>query len=201
VGDRHSQRASILGKAAANVLNARQAQLGSSGIEPSENIIRNIADQHVTHDPMISHDIIGSWCLTAILRLCLALLPATGPPSDGNRTRLIHTSCHRSLQARQHGRPEPRPAVAACLSQVRGNPLARFCGAPRRSNAPGLVGPAIEVEDARAAQLCGRASSFRFRTVARSQEGRHRLLCARLVRFRGYCRRCYSGRSCGRRSC
>lgn len=30
-----------------------------------------------------------------------------GGTPDGNRTRLIHTSCHRSLRARRHRRPEP----------------------------------------------------------------------------------------------
>ncbi len=30
-----------------------------------------------------------------------------GGTPDGNRTRLIHTSCHRSLRARRHRNPEP----------------------------------------------------------------------------------------------
>jgi hypothetical protein len=57
VGNWHSRRPSILGKTAANVLNARQAQLGGPGIESSQDIIRNITDQNVTHNPMISCDI------------------------------------------------------------------------------------------------------------------------------------------------
>ncbi|OBJ87778.1 hypothetical protein A5640_06090 [Mycobacterium asiaticum] len=57
VGDRHAWRSSVLSKATANVLNARQAQLRSSRIEHSEYIVRNVADQHVTHHSMISCDI------------------------------------------------------------------------------------------------------------------------------------------------
>lgn len=59
MGNWHPRRPSILGKTAANVLNARQAQLCGPGIEPSQYIIRNISDQNVTHNAMISYDIAG----------------------------------------------------------------------------------------------------------------------------------------------
>lgn len=80
MGNRHSQRASILGKAPANVLNARQAQLGSTGIEPGEYIIRNVADQHVTHSATISHDIAVS-------------SPKRKAAADGDCARLAPNRC------------------------------------------------------------------------------------------------------------
>jgi RNA-directed DNA polymerase len=39
-----------------------------------------------------------------------------GTPPDGDRTRLVHTSCHRSLQARQRRRPVAQPATPQGLA-------------------------------------------------------------------------------------
>ncbi len=81
MGDRHSRGASVLRKASTNVLNSRQAQFGGSGIEPSEYIIRNVADQNVTHNPMISHDI-GAWSVGALIA---GLFTRSATPCAPNR--------------------------------------------------------------------------------------------------------------------
>ena len=39
-----------------------------------------------------------------------------GDASDGNRTRLMHTSCHRRLRARQRRNPAPSPATPTGLA-------------------------------------------------------------------------------------
>jgi hypothetical protein len=55
--DPNAHRPGILGKAAANVLNARQAQLSRSRIEAGQHVIWYVTDQYVTHTQMISPDI------------------------------------------------------------------------------------------------------------------------------------------------
>ena len=51
--DRNAHGAGILGEAAANVLNARQPQLGRARIEACQNVIWHVADQYVTHTHMM----------------------------------------------------------------------------------------------------------------------------------------------------
>ncbi len=53
----NAHRAGVLGKAAANVLDARQAQLGGSRIEAGQHVVGYVTDQDVTHTVTISHDI------------------------------------------------------------------------------------------------------------------------------------------------